>query len=174
MGPGRPGLGGEPVVEGMHGELDEPIREAAGTRPLVTDAGAPAQWLEGTAHRSPADRIEDAVQGNPAVLARRELEPPGVDRGHLLGQHRSRIGGVASVGAVEAETADRVLEGELEQGTLPKLAPLRLRARSVPASRARWANPRRPASSAATLAGSCSAASPVAIERAAAVPDIRH
>ena len=107
----------------MHGELDEAVGEAAGTGSLVAHPGAATQRCQGHPERGPADRVEHAVQGEPAVLAGGELERAGVDRIDVLGEHRGGIGGMASVLTVLDEAADRVLEGKLEEGTLVKALP---------------------------------------------------
>src|SRR3984893_2645328 len=101
MGAAAPALGGEPMVQRMHGELDEPIRKAAGPGPLVPRTRAGTEWLERNPQGGPADRVEHAVQGQPTVLTRGELEIPGVDGAHVLSQHGRGIAGMASVGAVK-------------------------------------------------------------------------
>ena len=83
---------------------------------------------------------------------------------------------MAGVGAVKAKALTECSRASLSSGasSKPAFPAVPSSARAVPASRLRWANPIRPSSSAATLAGSPSAASPVAIERAAACPDMAH
>ncbi|MFI5143830.1 MAG: hypothetical protein ACHQHM_07375, partial [Thermoanaerobaculales bacterium] len=63
------------------------------------------------------------MHGEPTVLALGELEIPGVDRINVLGEHRGGIPGMTSVVAVLGEAAHRVLEGELEEGTLVEALP---------------------------------------------------
>src|SRR5580700_5478617 len=111
------------MVEGVHGEFDESIRESAGAGPLVPRTRAGTERGEGDPQRGPADRVEHAVQGQPAVLTPGELEIPGVDRSDVLGEHRGGITGMTGVGAIKDEAADRVLEGTVEQGALVKASP---------------------------------------------------
>jgi hypothetical protein len=69
VGTDGPPLGGEAVVEGVRGELDEPVGEAAGSAALVAHPGPAADHLEGDPDGGPADWVEAAVHGHVAVLA---------------------------------------------------------------------------------------------------------
>jgi hypothetical protein len=61
------------------------------------------------------------MKRQPAVLTLGELEIARVDRADVLGEHRGGIAGVASLSAIEGEAAHRMLESQLEQGTLVKV-----------------------------------------------------
>jgi hypothetical protein len=111
-------VGGEAMVQGVHGELDESIREPAGAGPLVTRTRATTERGEGDAQRGPADRIEQPANDDTTVLTAAQLETPALDRIDVFVEHRRGIADVTGVRAVEGEAAHRVLEGERKQGTL--------------------------------------------------------
>ena len=106
------------MVEGVHGELDEPVGQTSCSRAIIAGTGASAQRSEGDPERRSAHRVEQATNDHPPVLAAGELEPPALDRVDMLGEHGGGIGGVAGVVAVVEEAAHRMLESLLEKRTL--------------------------------------------------------
>jgi hypothetical protein len=114
-------VGGKAVVEGMHGEFDQPVSETPLPRPLVARTGPGTKWSQGHPKCGATDRVEQPTHHQSPVFALAQIETPVVDRRDMLVEHCFCIGGMARVGAVEAEAADRVLQGEFEQGLLVKL-----------------------------------------------------
>jgi hypothetical protein len=104
-------VGGEPMVQGVHGELDQSIGQPARAGPMVAGARACTERSEGDAQRGPADRIEQPANGDTTVLTAAQLEAPALDRVDVFVEHRRGIAGVTGVGAVEGEAADRLESG---------------------------------------------------------------
>jgi hypothetical protein len=106
-------------VEGTAGDLDEGIGEAARPGPLVAVAGGSGEREHGAAEGGSGHVVEDAPDGHAAaVLAGDEVEGVALGVADVLLEDRGRVLGVAGMGAVVHEAADRVLPGEVEEHPL--------------------------------------------------------
>src|ERR1700687_1578438 len=97
-------------IEGMAGKLDQGIRQPLVAWPLVVLAALPSQRLKGAPNGGAADRVEDTLQEEAAVLEAAHGELALLRRLPLVLGKPVRISRVSLVLAGLAELADAELE----------------------------------------------------------------
>jgi len=85
---------------------------------VIAGAGGPGQGKHGGLDGGRGDGIEIATQGQEPALTGNELAAIALGGAQVLGEDRSRVVGVAGLGAVVDEAAHRVFPGELQEGAL--------------------------------------------------------
>ncbi len=110
--------GNRAQIHGVVCDLDQRIGKAARKLPIVMGAVRRCQHQDRGLDDRSADRVEQCAQRDGTALKANELEAAAFDRYNVLFEHACRVCGVSGMGAVVAESADRVLESELKEGTL--------------------------------------------------------
>jgi hypothetical protein len=111
------------MVERVHRQLDQTIRQAARTGSCIAGARGATQWGQCDSKGGSTNWIEDRADREPSVLTPGHVEAPALDRVDVFAEHRRGIADMARVGAVETEAAHSVLKSQREQRPLVEADP---------------------------------------------------